>query len=221
MGGALGWWPPDHPFHHLRAHSDHKTTESWENPGPDNIPSKFMKHCGNKYLKRVRKFFSFCLERTIILKIWPRVTVVTILEPNKPADNPKSYKPISLVCVPYKILEGLILARINPVIEPQLPSEQTSFRQGRSTVLQVFILTCEIEKSFENRYKAGAVMVDLTAAYDTLWHQGLALKLLRTIPDRHLVRFMINILSNRNFKLKTSAGQISRLRILKNDLPQG
>ena len=54
-------------------------------------------------------------------------------------------------------------------------------------------LTCEIEKSFENGYKAGAVMVDLTAAYDTVWHQGLALKLLRTIPDRHLVRFIMNI----------------------------
>ena len=30
----------------------------------------------------------------------------------------------------------------------------------------------------------------------------------------------MNILSNRSFKLKTSAGQISRLRILKNGLPQ-
>ena len=31
----------------------------------------------------------------------------------------------------------------------------------------------------------------------------------------------MNILSNRSFKLKTSTGQISRLRVLKNDLPQG
>ena len=39
--------------------------------------------------------------------------------------------------------------------------------------------------------------------------------------DRHLLRFIMNILSNRSFKLKTSSGQISRLRILKNGLPQG
>ena len=64
-------------------------------------------------------------------------------------------------------------------------------------------------------------MVDLTAAYDTVWHQGLALKLLRTIPDCHFVRFIMNILSTRSFKLKTSTGQISRLRTLKNGLPQG
>ena len=158
-------------------------------------PFRWM-HCGKKCLEWVRKFFSFCLERTVIPKIWRRATVVAILKPNKPADDPKSYRPISLLCVFYKILERLILARINPVIEPQLPTQQAGFRQGRSTVQQILKLTCEIEKSFENGYKAGAVMVDLTAAYDTVWHQGLALKLLRTIPDHHLVRFIMTILSN-------------------------
>ena len=64
-------------------------------------------------------------------------------------------------------------------------------------------------------------MVDLTAAYDTVWHGGLALKLLRIILDRHHMRFIMNILSNGSFKVKTSAGQISRLRILKNGLSQG
>ena len=63
--------------------------------------------------------------------------------------------------------------------------------------------------------------MDLTAAYDTVWHQGLTLKLLQTSPDRYFVHFIINILSKRSFKLKTSAGQISRLCILKNGSSQG
>ena len=65
------------------------------------------------------------------------------------------------------------------------------------------------------------VLVDLSAAYDTAWQQVLALTLLRVIPDRQLVRFIITILSNRSFKLKTSSGQTSRLRLLKNGVPQG
>ena len=146
---------------------------------------------------------------------------MAILKSNKPADNPKSYRLISLLCVPNEILKRLILARINPVIEPQLPSEQAGFRQGRSKVQQVLKLTCEIEKWFDNEYKAGAVMVGLTAAYDTVWQQSLALKHLGTIPDRHLARFIMNISSNRSFKLKTSKKKINRLRILKYGLPQG
>ena len=129
---------------------------------------------------------------------------MAILKSNKPADNPKSYRLISLLCVPNEILKRLILARINPVIEPQLPSEQAGFRQGRSKVQQVLKLTYEIEKWFDNEYKAGAVMVGLTAAYDTVWQQSLALKHLRIIPDCHLARFIMNISSNRSFKLKTS-----------------
>ena len=82
-------------------------------------------------------------------------------------------------------------------------------------------LTSDIEDSFEKRHKAGVVLVDLTAVYDTVWHQGLILKLLWTIPDHHLIRFLCVILSNRSFILKTSDGQVSRPRRLKNGVPQG
>ena len=209
------------PFTTLELIATIKLLKGGKTQDPDNIPPEFMMHFGKKCLEWVHKFYSSCFEHTVISKIWRRATVVAILKPKKPVGDPKSYRPISLLCVPYKILEKLILARINPVMESQLPMKQAGFRQGRSTVQQILKLTCEFEKSFENGYKAGAVMVDLTAAYDTVWHQGLALKLLRTIPDRHLVRFIMNILSNRSFKLKTSTGQISRLRILKNGLLQG
>ena len=71
---------------------------------PNNIPPEFIMHCCKKCSEWECKFYSFCLEHTIIPKIWCRATVVAILKPNKPADNPKSCKPISLPCVPYKIM---------------------------------------------------------------------------------------------------------------------
>ncbi|KAJ3582539.1 hypothetical protein NHX12_000503, partial [Muraenolepis orangiensis] len=79
----------------------------------------------------------------------------------------------------------------------------------------------DIEDSFQDNEKAGVVYLDLTAAYDTVWHRGLHLKLLRTIPDRHMVKFIMETLSNRSFILQTSSGQCSRLRRLKNGVPQG
>ena len=38
--------------------------------------------------------------------------------------HPKSYQPISLLCVPYKILKRFIYACIKPVIKPLLPRKQ-------------------------------------------------------------------------------------------------
>ena len=96
-----------------------------------------------------------------------------MLKPNKPAEDPKSHRPISLLCVPYKILERLIHSRIEPIVDPQLSQEQAGFRRGRSTVDQLMLLTQDIEDSFQYNKKAGVVFLDLTAAYDTVWHRGL------------------------------------------------
>ena len=41
------------------------------------------------------------------------------------------------------------------------------------------------------------------------------------VPDRHLVRFITTIISNRNFILKTTDGQGSHPRRLRNGVPQG
>ena len=126
-------------------------------------------------------------------------------------------------CVPFKILETLIHIRIYPVVDPQLSREQAGFRLGRSTVDQVTLLTQDIEDSFQHNEKAGVEVLDLTAAYNTMWHRGLYLKLLNTIPDRHnvMVGFIMEMLSNRSVAVHTSDGQRSMLRIMKNGVPQG
>ena len=51
--------------------------------------------------------------------------------------------------------------------------------------------------------KPGAVFVDLTAAYDTVWRRGLTCKLLRLLPDKHMVHMIMEMVSNRSFTLPT------------------
>ena len=59
------------------------------------------------------------------------------------------------------------------LIDPLLPKEQAGFRRGKSTVDQVVLLTQNIEDSFEAKKKAGAVFIDLTAAYDNFARLGI------------------------------------------------
>ena len=140
----------------------------------------------------LRDFLSSCLRQLKIPKIWRRALVVAIPKPAKPVGDPKSYRPISLLCVPYKILERLIYARVEPLIDPLIPKEQAGFRRGKSTVDQVVLLTQNIEDSFEAKKKACAVFIDLTAAYDTVWHRGLTCKLLRLLPGKHMVKMILS-----------------------------
>ena len=166
-------------------------------PGPDSICPELIIHAGAGLKSWLRGFLSSCLHHLKIPKIWRRALVVAVPKPSKPVEDPRSYRPISLLCVPYKILERLIYARVEP-LDPLLPREQAGFRRGRSTVDQVTLLTQSIENAFEAKKKAGAVFINLTAAYDTVWHRGLTCKLLRLLPDKHMVRMIMELIRNRN-----------------------
>ena len=58
---------------------------------------------------------------------------------------------------------------------------------------QTVLLTQNIEDSFDAKKKADAVFVDLTAAYDTVWHRDLTSKLLSLLPDKHMVRMILGL----------------------------
>ena len=190
-------------------------------PGPDSIFPELIIHAGAALKSWLRDFISSCLRRLKIPKIWRRALVVAIPKPGKPVGDPKSYRPISLLCVLYKILERLIYARIEPLIDALLPKKQAGFRRGKSTVDQVVLLTQNIKDSFEAKKKAGAVFIDLTAAYDIVWHRGLTCKLLRLLLDKHIVRMIMELVRNRSFTLTTGDSKQSRLRRLKNGVSQG
>ena len=105
--------------------------------------------------------------------------------------------------------------------QPLLPREQVGFQQGKSATDQVTLLTQDIEDSLSAKKKAGAVFVDLTAAYDTVWHRGLTCKLLQLLSDRHMARMIMEVVGNRSFTLITGNGKRSRLRRLKNGICPG
>jgi len=81
-------------------------------------------------------FLTSCMRQLKIPKIWRRALIVALPNPEKPLGDPQSFRPISLLCVPFKILERLLYARVDPIIDSLLPQKQAGFRHGRSTVDQ-------------------------------------------------------------------------------------
>ena len=144
-----------------------RQTKSGKTPGLDLIHMEFILHAGKVTITWLQEFYSVCIRRLRIPKIWRRAVNIAIPKLNKSINDPKSYRPISLLCVPFKILERIIHTRLEPIINPQLPSEQAGFHHGRSIVDQVTLMTQDIEDSFQSKHKTGAVFLDLTAVYET------------------------------------------------------
>jgi len=146
-------------------------------PGYDNIHPVFLKHLGPRGCTWLALLLTRIVREQRMPKAWRRAKVVAIPKPVKDPQLPSSYRPISLLSVCFKLLERVVLQRISCRADQLLSSKQTGFRRGRSTCDQVVALTTYIENGFQSNLKTGAVFLDLTAAYDTVWHTGLLYKL--------------------------------------------
>ena len=98
-------------------------------PGPDSISPELTFHAGAALKTWLNKFLPCCMRQQRLPKIWKRASVIAIPKPMKPPEDPKSYRPISLLCIPFKILKRLIYARIEPITDTLLPQEQAGFQR--------------------------------------------------------------------------------------------
>ena len=96
--------------------------------------------------------------------------MIAMPKPGKDPSSPKIYRPISLLCITYKLYERLLLMRISPLVDEKLTRGQAGFRPGRSCADQRLNLTQHIEDGYEINVLTGAAFVDLSAAYDTSQH---------------------------------------------------
>lgn len=82
-----------------------------------------------------------CIEELKIPKLWRQARVVALLKPGKELTDPKSDRPVSLLCQLYKILERLIFNRIAESLDKKNIEEQAGFRPGKSCCGQILNLT--------------------------------------------------------------------------------
>ena len=98
---------------HLADRTIHALTTTGST-GPDGISYRHLKHLGPVAIGALTSIFNFSVNRNSIPNLWKTAKIIPILKPNKTPTEPASYRPISLLPNPVKILERLILTNIIP-----------------------------------------------------------------------------------------------------------
>ena len=154
-------------------------------------------------------------------KHWKKAKVIALPKPNKDNKKPKNYRPISLLSHLLKLFERMVYNTMISTIDENTIEEQAGgFRAGNNSTGQILNMCQYIEDCFEKKQLAGAVFIDLTAAYDTVNKRRMLHKLYEATLDSHLTVLIGELLSNRRFFVQMGPRK-SRWCNAKNGLPQG
>lgn len=190
-------------------------------PGYDLITGKIMKELPEVCITYLTQIYNAILQRKFVPAQWKVAEIILILKPGKTPDKVTSYRPISLLPIASKIMEILIIKRLKPVIANSqlIPSHQFGFREAHGTVEQVHRLVEKINNAFEHKQYCSAAFLDISQAFDRVWHEGLLYKILKTLPT-NLYLLIKSYLKQRHFYVKHGEDQ-SGLHEIKAGVPQG
>ena len=125
---------------------------------------------------------------------WRDGIVVFLFKGKGPKTDCGSYRPISLLSVPGKVIRHVLLNRLSPLLIECWWLEQSGFTAGRSTMDAILALRLLIELHHEFDRPLHVAYVDLKAAFDSVDRSALWLALKGIgVPDT-LLRLVRDLL---------------------------
>ena len=149
-----------------------------------------------------------------------KIADVTPLHKKDEKTLTKNYRPVSLIPVVSKLYERNMYNQINEYIQNHLSPYLFGFRKGHSTEQCLVIMLEEWKKALDKKDNAGAILTDLSKAFDSLNHELLIAKLNAYGFDKESLEFIRSYLKER--KQRTKVGSYySTWKSIKLGVPQG
>ena len=190
--------------------------------GIDAISNQMIKHLSGNCLIFLHKIIQKCWKTGIMPQAWKKSIVIPIAKAGKPKQDKNSYRPISLTSHVSKLMEKIILYRLEKYCNKNkvIPVNQAGFRKGRSTVEHLVKITTQIKHQFARRKSVMATFFDVKKAYDQVWHKRLLYKLKTIGISGSMYNYIKDFLVNRMIQTRIG-GKYSNPRTLDMGIPQG
>ena len=198
-----------------------KRLNTSKSTGPDEIPGRVLKECAAELAHPLARLFRLCFANGVQPQSWKIARVVPVHKKG-PKSMMKNYRPISLLTIISKIMEGIINRQlVNHLETHQLfSSSQFGFRRGLGTS----DLLTALQHSWATTLAGGglvhALAVDIAGAFDKVSHPGVLAKAQQCGIHGQLLAWLRSYLHDRKLTVVVG-GQSSPLFPIKAGVPQG
>ena len=134
--------------------------------------------------------------------------------------NKANYRPISLLPTVSKVFEKLVFKQLSSFFETRLSKLLCGFRKKYSTQHSLFNLLKDWQNCVDKSGKVGAILMDLSKAYDCLPHDLLIAKLAAYGVGKKSLRFLYSYLKSRKHRVRIGSSISEWLEVLLG-IPQG
>ena len=191
--------------------------------GSDGISGQMLLLCDDSVVLPLKIIFQNILETSTYPDMWKLANITPIFKKGN-KQLIKNYRPISLLPICGKMFEKIIFNNLYSYLETNnlITKNQSGFRPGDSTTNQLLYLVNEIHEAFENpkSLEVRAVFLDISKAFDKVWHDGLIFKLKQNGISGSLLKLFENYLLNRKQRVVLN-GTYSDYSIIESGVPQG
>ncbi len=175
--------------------------------GTDKISNEMLKTACPILTDAVLKLFNHVLLSGIFPTEW-RLSLLKPLHKGGNTDDPNRYRGISIVSCLGKLFCSVLNGRLSKFVsEHKLNSiYQSGFTPGCRTTDNILVLKTIFDKYIEDKKNVYVCFVDFRKAFDSVWREGLAYKLLKKNIGGPFGKLLYNICSNTNVALKLKEG---------------
>ena len=136
------------------------------------------------------------------------------------ATNKENYRPVSILPSVSKLFERIMFEQISEYINKFLSPYLCGFRKGYSTQNCLIVMLEKWKQALDNGKLAGALLTDLSKAFDCLDHNLLIAKLHAYGFDYNSIAFIYSYISDRRHRTKVNNSFSSWASII-SGVPQG
>lgn len=189
--------------------------------GQDGMPYFLIKRFSPEIVMILTTFFNHSLSRSYFPKAWKHSLVTPIPKPDRDSSVVSNWRPISNLNCISKVFERIVSDKILEFVERlDIFQNQFGFLRGLSTDHALGQLQSRIDRGLNDGKYTTMVSLDLRAAFDTVWHDGLIYKLGTLGFPVYLSRMIQSFLADRTFAVKLD-GVISDVMDMLSGTPQG